>query len=316
MTDHEGGVVPLLRLWIGYRGAPDARETGQVIERLANAYTQTLPRVGGRQARLAVEHLRIGSLLVDLKAAFETGAAIVGIIEQRELLVGFVQRVALTIQAVRDASLGIDISPSIRNFLYSFVRPVVTGRASEARLHVEGDNNVVIVINSDNALELDRLLERLMPARGGGGGAIGPVYARVPVASETQQGFADTGSVLDRIAAGNGKMESQLDRIARGLGHAQRPPERIGPQSHPNVDGVWRRGKDFFDASDDRPVYATGIWTDGIWYARPEGLGGAKLPTVGLRIPAPEADAPPPLLVGRVERDQGGPVAFRIFAMV
>lgn len=286
MTDHEGGVVPLLRLWIGYYGAPDARETGQIIERLANAYTQTLQRVGGRPARLAIEHLRIGSLLVDLKAAFETGAAIVTVVEQREMLVGFVQRVALAVQAVRDASMGIDISPSIRNFLYSFVKPVAAGRASEARLHVEGDNNVVIVIDGKNAAALDRILERLMPARGGGnGGGFGPVYMVPP----TQQSH-----------------QPLHDQISRALGSPVPRMGRIVPFSKTASAAA---------IQEDRLVGATLQFVGDRWYARPETYGGLLLPVSG--------DVPPEaklgfsyLVFGRVSMGDKAPIGFEVVGVV
>lgn len=285
MTDHEEDAVPLLRLWIGYHGAPDARETGQIIERLANAYTQTVPRTGGRPARLAVEHLRIGSLLVDLKAAFETGAAVVGIIEQRELLVGFVQRVALTIQAARDASLGIDISPSVRNFLYSFVKPVATGRASYAQLRVEGDNNVVIVINSDNARALDSVLERLMPARGGGGS--GGAYMRDPPLGAVSAPEADAAD------------SAYWDRLEKAV-HAQNARDRIrDPARRPHIFG------------------ASAVFINGAWYARPEGYNGILIPVSG----AMPSDIPASMqkdlaLAGTVQVENGKPVSFNVESFV
>ncbi len=279
-----GDAAPLLRLWIGYYDAPDARETGQVIERLANAYTQTLPRVGGRPARLAVEQLRIGSLLVDLKAAFETGAAIVTIIEQREMLVGFVQRIALAVQAARDASMGIDISPSIRNFLYSFVKPVATGRASEARLHVEGDNNVVIVINGENAAALDSILQRLMPARGNG-------------ASGSYVGYTPVEPRFFRNGEGGGTLSlAQLDEAATAPG-PEAQPTKLAQQ--PDI------------------MAAKAMQIDGKWYAQPEGFNGVILPISG-KMPT---DMPASMqndlaLAGAVQFVNGRPVNFDVRSFV
>ncbi|MBB4096565.1 hypothetical protein [Sphingomonas kyeonggiensis] len=178
----------VLVLEIGYFDAADARTSGTAIERLANAFAQET-RAG--QSRYGLELVRVE--IASLHAWFDLGKTMLDLYEQRALLGGFLQTVAVALETVMNASGGNvgQISASVRSFLVSLAGPIVRKQASHARLSVQGDNNTIIYIETLQAERIDQLFDAPRRVRGGGG--FGPIYvekaqearANLPAPEET-----------------------------------------------------------------------------------------------------------------------------------
>lgn len=156
----------VLVLEIGYFDAADARTSGTAIERLANAFAQET-RAG--QSRYGLELVRVE--IASLHAWFDLGKTMLDLYEQRALLGGFLQTVAVALETVMNASGGNvgQISASVRSFLVSLAGPIVRKQASHARLSVQGDNNTIIYIENLQAERIDQLFDAPRRVRGGGG---------------------------------------------------------------------------------------------------------------------------------------------------
>jgi len=156
----------VLVLEIGYFDAADARTSGTAIERLANAFAQET-RAG--QSRYGLELVRVE--IASLHAWFDLGKTMLDLYEQRALLSGFLQTVAVALETVMNASGGNagQISASVRSFLVSLAGPIVRKQALHARLSVQGDNNTIIYIENLQAERIDQLFDAPRRVRGGGG---------------------------------------------------------------------------------------------------------------------------------------------------
>lgn len=150
--------APILSLCIDYNSLPEAREAGRILNTLGICYRQTrLPTAG--KSQLLVSHLQISSLVVWLRDAIELAEGVVTLIEQRRILLDFVEFLAVAINTARDGASG-ELTPAVRNFLNAFTLPVAEGRAASAKLNVQGDNNTIIYIEQADASALQMLLQQ------------------------------------------------------------------------------------------------------------------------------------------------------------
>src|SRR4051812_33643643 len=97
-TDRDGA---LLKVHVGYYGLPDARETGRILVRLSNAFTQQMRfdrALPG--ARLVVDAIHIESFTGFLRDLFEVGGAIIKVADHRAFLQDFVSAVANAIMMI------------------------------------------------------------------------------------------------------------------------------------------------------------------------------------------------------------------------
>lgn len=185
----------VLVLEIGYYDAADARTSGTAIERLANAFAQET-RAG--QSRYGLELVRVE--IASLHAWFDLGKTMLDLYEQRALLSGFLQTVAVALETVMNASGGQvgGISASVRSFLVSLAGPIVRKQASHAKLSVQGDNNMIIYIENLQAERIDQLFDAPRRVRGGGG-----FVTQVEQAAEARAGLPapeETSATLLNIA--------------------------------------------------------------------------------------------------------------------
>lgn len=147
--------LPFLRLTHD-GGLPDARQTGQIIERLGNAFSQHSRLNGGeRAADLSIQNMRIGSLLIDFINILETGSAILTVYEHRHLLGGFVTQLNDALGLMRSLHQPL---PMYRTALEALSTPVTTKRASAVNLSVHGDNNNILIIDHKAAREIAKYM--------------------------------------------------------------------------------------------------------------------------------------------------------------
>jgi hypothetical protein len=156
--DKEG----LLRLSVGYYGAPDIRSASQILDRLGNAFTQELRR-SGEAYQLDITKIEIGSL----RAFLDIAGNLLELYEQRETLSRFTAVLVASYQSVIGTNV-VEIIPAMRSFLSAISGPVASGRASHAKVHVVGDNNNVFYIEKADAELLQMFLtppRRVEPPR-------------------------------------------------------------------------------------------------------------------------------------------------------
>lgn len=139
-------------------GLPDARQTGFILDRLALAfsgYTRLGFQPRAHAADLIIQEIRAGSLYVLFRDALETASAVLTIYDHRELLGGFVGQLSDALTAMR--RLGTTM-PMYRNAVEALSAPVRSGRATNVRLTVIGDNNRIFIIDKVAADDIKRFL--------------------------------------------------------------------------------------------------------------------------------------------------------------
>ena len=144
-----------LHLCVGYRSAPTAREAALIIDRVGNAWERT-----GREGRPAIEPLFLDRVEISsLHAWFELGAAVTAVADHRDMLIGFVQNIGVAVQTLTGANVG-QVPASIRALLGAMATPVERGVADRASIQVHGDNNTIIIIDGNNAGNINSALMR------------------------------------------------------------------------------------------------------------------------------------------------------------
>ncbi len=149
-----------LSLVVSYLSFPDARDSGRIIETLAHSYVQWATSNSDRGFNLVLMRLEISSL----RALFEVADSTSKIVDSYKHLKEYVENVALWITTLKDANLG-TLPPSMRTFIAALIKPLVKKEARDVRLNVQGDNNVIVVIDHADSLILEAILRRPTPLR-------------------------------------------------------------------------------------------------------------------------------------------------------
>jgi hypothetical protein len=156
----EQGSEPV-RLKLEHDGdLPEVRQTGVMLDRLANAY-RGYSRLGYQNPEyagdLVIEQIHVGSLWVIFRDVLETATAIITLYEHRELLGGFVTQLNDALSLVQSVS-GSPL-PMYRTALEALSAPVRTGRATTVTLNVVGDNNRILIIDRTAAEDIRHFLD-------------------------------------------------------------------------------------------------------------------------------------------------------------
>jgi hypothetical protein len=141
-------------------GFPDARQTGRILDRLANAY-RGYTRLGIQSpeaaADLVIEHMDVGSLLVVFRDVLETASAVLTLYDHRELMGGFVAQLTDALSLM--ARVSGEPLPMFRTAIEALSAPVRKGSASRVTLTVIGDNNRILIIDRASAADVQRFLD-------------------------------------------------------------------------------------------------------------------------------------------------------------
>jgi hypothetical protein len=105
---------------------------------------------------LVIDEIRIGSLLVLFRDVLETASAALTLWGHREFLGGFVSQMNDALTMIRHGNSPL---PKFRTAIEAMSAPIRVGSATELTLRVEGDNNVIFVINGDAAEAIQAFLD-------------------------------------------------------------------------------------------------------------------------------------------------------------
>lgn len=171
-----------LRLDVGFYGPPDAADAGRILERLAHAFSSEIRGSDIVQARLEIDRVFVSSLIADLRAIIDFADVASRLYETREAVLDFLRNLSIAIVTLKDSNGG-EIAAPLRSFLQALVAPLASGRASHARLTVNGDNTVVIYIERPEGIELHTMIATILAEQ-----------SRRTVGSISSNSLADSGS--------------------------------------------------------------------------------------------------------------------------
>lgn len=140
----------MIRVELGYHSRPNAEEVSQVLANFAILFREHHAKSGNNGFYLELESIKISSIIFDF---FEIMSNITDIIEKREIIRDFFENLAACFNSAKDANVH-NVPSHFRNFIYAFCVPIKNKNADYGRITVNGDNNMVIVINGDSANDI------------------------------------------------------------------------------------------------------------------------------------------------------------------